>query len=455
MSNQHNLFVLQKKRSLIETLGSLSLFERKLLNIALRQASSPLVAAIDSGSCDLPIRVKMQTSDILSLLSIDARSLPNLKSTARTLAAARLTFNVFVRDDCSIAQSDVMQQTSTLFTRIMIGSHECEFSINPDILPFISKDDLTALLDLRVQANFKSKYAQMIWELCSVAIRENHDEVLSEVFHVNSFRKYLNLDDSEYYKNNARLMNKIVKPACKEVTKVSNLDVQCLPQKQGRNITSLCFHIKVKKNIGVKQENIDFLSSSEGLLLKRLQYSENRIHEMVSLYGVEYISNKVNHLKSRIADTSKPPVKTPVGWLDNCIKKDWSNPYAGQDLLSSEKESQLESEHLKEALLDLQKQYIESCEDDLPLINKAEVEEQLGVFIKDLRVGGHTDFIEEHQNSLLASLSSLKSEYSSEFEYMKMLEKQDMNQEYISTRKIDRLICNIQIHTFLIKICTV
>ena len=103
----------------------------------------------------------------------------------------------------------------------------------------------------------------------------------------------------------------------------------------------------------------------------------------------------------------------------------------------------------------MQNQHLESYEADSPLINYAEVEDQLSVLIKNLRVGGHTGFLVEYRNTLLASLSSLKSEYSSEVEYMKMLESQDMNQEYISTGKIDRLKCCVQIYNFLINSSTV
>lgn len=453
MSTVSDLFILKKKRSLIETLGSLGLAERKLLNIALRQGSNLLMEAIDNGNSEYPIRVNIRTSDVLSLLELDARSLPNLKNTGRSLVAARFTFNVFVRKDLLAEQSEVMQQTSALFTRVIIGSRTCEFSINPDILPFISKDDLSALLDLRIQAKFTSKYAQMIWELCSVAARDSHEELLSEVFHINSFRKYLNLADSEYYQSNSRLMNKIIKPACKEVSELSNLEVQCLPQKQGRTITSLCFHIKVKQSQAEDPATTEFMTSSEGLFLKRLAFSDTHILSLISQYGVTYIKNKVSHVRSRIADTSKPSLKSPVGWLESCIAEDWSNPYAGVDLVVSEQKSSHRADQLKDLLIELQEQLLESCDDDLPLINQSELEEELSVIINKLKVGPEDEFLREYKNNISTELGLIRGKYSSEYAYIKMIEEQGNDEGIISTQRLDRLKCRLKIYEQLMKNC--
>ena len=70
-----------------------------------------------------------------------------------------------------------------------------------------------------------------------------------------TFRRLMGVEDSEYYQSYKHLNAKIIKPAVAEVNKVSDIVIMPEIRKQGRNVTHIWFTIDTNPQFAIM--NID------------------------------------------------------------------------------------------------------------------------------------------------------------------------------------------------------
>lgn len=110
-----------------------------------------------------------------------------------------------------------------------------------------------------------------------------------------TFRRLMGVEDSEYYQSYKHLNAKIIKPAVAEVNKVSDIVITPEIRKQGRNVTHIRFTIDTNPQLAIM--NIDdgagVRNSPIYDQLRGLNVSDRLARQWIAQHGAEYVSEKI------------------------------------------------------------------------------------------------------------------------------------------------------------------
>ncbi len=407
--------LLKKQRTLIEIIGDLKLQERKVFNIALRSAEPQLLEELmKSKRTKKPISVRLLTSDLLYFLGVKRNSLPAIKNNALSLTQRNFKYNVFVRADGTYS-SELMSAASSFFTKIEIGSETCIFHFNPDVLDLLSNDNLCAHLNLLEQKQLSSKYSQVLWELCSLPSQNGEDEYFTEIYPLANMRSFLGVTGKSYYKDNARLLAKIIRPACKEIsamTLATSIEVQPIMHKQEGKPVGIYFSVKKRSRLKEVFSDVytKFALTYEYKYLRKLRYSEDRIHSFLDIHGITYLTDKVSHLQDRVSDRKLGPLKSLTSWFERCLSEDYSNPYAG---IEEQAITIVADEENKGNIVEytrLYSDYVEMMKEGGSFINAPELQEKLHNLFININKDSQKDLLITIVNDLNITNNELSAE---------------------------------------------
>lgn len=313
--------------------NSLSLLERKVSNVLLRNAWDTLLTN------DIhTIRIR----DLAQAIGFNSGDMDLIKDTLRALRNIEIQWNTLGRD-----RKNVWTTSGILASvRIFEGSGVCEYSYPPPLRSILRNPNIFARLNLLIQRQFGSKYALALWEYASGEVslsgEENTKErCLTEWIAVEALHRLLGSENPAYAEY--KIFNRdVLKPAISEVNRVSNLEIlDTETQREKRKIIALRFSIASKESYQLPLDlDIPSLLDEEAVSALPTEVNEEKaglVRRMIKAgvdekgargisrsYGVDRITENLEWAVAQIE--SGRDIKRPGAFIVAAIRNDYIAP---------------------------------------------------------------------------------------------------------------------------------
>ncbi|MEL7133189.1 MAG: replication initiation protein, partial [Pseudomonadota bacterium] len=276
----------------------LSLLQRKLSNVL-------LLNAYDTLTTRAAHRIDAQA--LCLMVGYNSNDIDTLKASLRGLAETVAEWDML--DDKGRQEWGV----SSLLSYAKLKDGVCEYAYSPALAEKLHDPKVFALINLNIQRKFTGGHALALYENCFRFVGTGSTGWWS----LEIFRRLMGVDGSEYYQSFKHLNAKIIKPAVREVNKVSDIVVDAEVRRQGRAVSEIRFRIKRNPQLAILDLDDGAAARKGGVYaeLRALGASDRLSRQWISQHGEEYIAEKLAYVRSR------PDVKSAVGYLSAAIRE--------------------------------------------------------------------------------------------------------------------------------------
>lgn len=271
--------ILVKHTAAVHISNVLTLNQRKIANILLKNAYSTLISHEQH---------TIQVRDLLKQLGWKAssNSTESLKNDLKFLNTTQLEWNIFKRD------KKRSWSISTLLASAKIENGTIFYSYSSALRQALYNPNIYAKLDLMVQQKIKNKHSIVLWEyiMCELsAIRKRR--MTTKWVSLDDLRKILGLQNSSTY-NSFSTLHRLLKPAIDEINQKSEINVLLEFQKEQRTARALRFVITCNEQISVNEyeKKAELLGISGEQIKKDLaDYGHERVD-----FAMEYTRKQIS-----------------------------------------------------------------------------------------------------------------------------------------------------------------
>ena len=285
--------------------GSLGLVQRKLIN------------AFHFFAKDNPDKethyVKRQ--DLLLMINYNSNNIAEFKESARKLTSISVEWD-YLRED-----TERVWGVSNIISEIeYVTNGIVAFSFPRRIREFMSNQEHRGLVSMKVQKQFTMSYALSLYENATI-YRQNGS---TPNFTVSELKTLLVVNDEENptYKPFKHFNNKIIIPAVKEINKVSDILIEPIYYKNGRNIEFISFTVAVKPQSFLDFDNVPNITSLHDRLVQ-FGCNPKVALNIIEKYDIEYILGNLDYVESQLVATSGKEIRNPMGFFMDALAKDY------------------------------------------------------------------------------------------------------------------------------------
>lgn len=320
---------LLKHQSFIEVAsGDQSVMERRVLNIFLFEAQELIAEAIDKRDFDRNIKITIYIDDVLDVLKVGRKRLPEVHEAFNALQYRKFSFDVFERGNVP----QIKTRNLTVFTEISPGTSDVTFAINGGVLPVLSAAQACGELSLHTQNEFRKKNSILLWELSSLAYSQGLTR--TEPFTLDSLRSFFGVEGR--YPSTGELMRRVIQPACKEVSTSSQYTVKPKPHRNGKKFDRISFEVQGKEDFGLSSSTSSLKDDPVYQWYRDFGFSVTSTTTLFHDYGREYLKEKLEIWEAVVAHGDHKKIKNPHGWMRKCISEDFDNIYKHNTLTQTE-----------------------------------------------------------------------------------------------------------------------
>lgn len=295
----------KKNVAAIHVSGKLTLLQRKLSNVLLLNAYDTLISRSTH-------RIDART--LCMMIGYNSNDTESLKASLRGLAE-------------TVAEWDMLDEkgrqewgVSSLLSFAKLKDGVCEYAYSPALAEKLHDPKVFALINLNIQRQFTGGHALALYENCFRFIGTGS----TGWWPLETFRRLMGVDGSEYYESYKHLNAKIIKPAAAEVNKVSDITITPEIRKEGRAVSHI--RLLIKRNPQLSILDIDdgagLRKGDVYVRLRALGVSDRLARQWLTQHGEDYVSEKLTYVSERGA------VKSPVSYLRRAIDEDFTTAAA-------------------------------------------------------------------------------------------------------------------------------
>ena len=285
--------------------GSLGLVQRKLIN------------AFHFFAKDNPDKethyVKRQ--DLLLMINYNSNNIAEFKESARKLTSISVEWD-YLRED-----TERVWGVSNIISEIeYVTNGIVAFSFPRRIREFMSNQEHRGLVSMKVQKQFTMSYALSLYENATI-YRQNGS---TPNFTVSELKTLLVVNDEENptYKPFKHFNNKIIITAVKEINKVSDILIEPIYYKNGRNIEFISFTVAVKPQSFLDFDNVPNITSLHDRLVQ-FGCNPKVALNIIEKHDIEYILGNLDYVESQLVATSGKEIRNPMGFFMDALAKDY------------------------------------------------------------------------------------------------------------------------------------
>ena len=308
----------KKNVAAIHVSGKLTLLQRKLSNVLLLNAYDTLITRTTHS---------IDARTLCVMIGYNSNDMDTLKTALRGLAE-------------TVAEWDMLDEqgrqewgVSSLLSFAKLKEGVCQYAYSPALAEKLHDPKVFALINLNIQRQFTGGYALALYENCFRFVKTKS----TGWWEMETFRRLMGVEDSEYYQSYKHLNAKIIKPAVAEVNKVSDIVITPEIRKQGRNVTHIRFTIDTNPQLAIM--NIDdgagVRNSPIYDQLRGLNVSDRLARQWIAQHGAEYVSEKIAYT------LGQGGVTNPVKYLSAAIDHDYSETTVAAPVPVSERAKRL------------------------------------------------------------------------------------------------------------------
>lgn len=206
---------------------------------------------------------------------------------------------------------------TNLLSDVCISGGRVYFTLPDSILQAILNPRSFTNLSLRIQNNFNSLYAYILYARCRLELYRGK----TEWWEMSAFREMMNTKG--LYKAFIDFHKRVIKESVDRINEKSDIFIVPDYQYRGRVKTHIRFFVEQNPNF-VKRLDVEKLPNDVFEILKsEFGFSNSQVDEVAS-YPVEYVSEKIEFARYRIsaAEKNNKPIKNPTAYLLNALRED-------------------------------------------------------------------------------------------------------------------------------------
>ena len=326
----------------IQVQSKMTLLQRRAWNVLLANAYNELP--------DKDI-YSVSMAELAAKLGFGDGNQEYLKETLETLVDCKVEWNLLNKDKKQV------WGIASLLASAEIENGICTYGFAPHLRLKLHNPRIYAKLNLRLQNQFKSRYALVLWELCFDYFDADRDQGETPFISVETFKALMGLEETDYpvYKV---LNQSVIKPAIKEINDLTDYHVEVEQKRLGRRVAELKFRITKVKQLPV-QESI--YPDIENLSPVAIELIQAEIDRKVALKIADQVWNFVDPEKLPPSGTypdfmayvaekieislHAADVKNRGGFLVEAIRENYQDP-------AVQKARQIRAEKAKEKALE-------------------------------------------------------------------------------------------------------
>ena len=218
----------------IQIQGNLNHLQRRVWNVLLANAYD-----------ELPNKEfhRVSVAELTEKLSFESGNQDYLKKTLEALVDFTVEWNVLGKDRKQI------WGVASLLASAEIENGICTYSFAPHLRYKLYNPRIYTKLNLRLQNQFTSRYALILWELCFDYFDTVRNQGETPFIPLEKFRELMGLEKDEYLAFKA-LNQWVIKPAIEEINGLTNFFVEVEQKRESRKVALLKFRILRLKQVG-------------------------------------------------------------------------------------------------------------------------------------------------------------------------------------------------------------
>ena len=220
-----------------------------------------------------------------------------------------------------------------------------------------------AKLNLRLQNQFTSKYALILWEICFDYFDTERDQGETPFIPLETFRELMGIEADEYRTFKA-LNRDVIKPAIKETNDLTNYHVEVEQKRLGRRIAELKFRITKVKQLPVQESLFPDIENLPPVAIELIQAKiDQKVALRIAAAEWDFITPEklpkpgtypdfLSYIAEKLEmSVDASGVKNRSGYIVEAIRENYQDP-------ELQKQRQARAEKAKEkALEDLKMEY--------------------------------------------------------------------------------------------------
>ena len=217
----------KKASPAIQIQSQITLLQRRVWNVLLANAYQELP------NTDIH---RIQVNDLSQSLGFNSNNEEYLIDTLTALVDCRVEWNILGKD------KNEKWGVASLLASAEIENGICTYGFAPHLRYKLYNPRLYTKLNLRLQNQFTSRYAMVLWEICFDYFDIARNEGETPFITIEKFRQLMGIEKEEY--SVFKTLNRdVIKPAIKEINQLTNFFVDVEQKRIGRKIGELKFRI--------------------------------------------------------------------------------------------------------------------------------------------------------------------------------------------------------------------
>ena len=183
----------------------------------------------------------VSVSELATKLGFDSHNHDHLKETLKSLVNCTVEWNILGKNNKQVWGA------ASLLAEVNIEDGLCFYQYSHTLRQKLHNPIMYTRLNLRLQNQFKSQYALILWEVCYDYFNVERSRGETPFIPITTFRELMGVETHEYPLF-GELNRNVIKPAIKEINILTDYFVEVDQKRLGRKIAELKFRItKVKK----------------------------------------------------------------------------------------------------------------------------------------------------------------------------------------------------------------
>ena len=221
----------------IQVQGKMTHLQRRAWNILLANAYNELP--------DKDIH-SVGIVELAAKLGFDSKNDEYLKETLEALVDFTVKWNVLGKDKKEV------WGVAALLASAEIKDGICTYGFAPHLRQKLHNPRIYTKLNLRLQNQFKSQYALILWEVCFDYFDTDRDQGETPFISLEIFKELMGLEETDYPVFKV-LSRDVIKSAIKEINALTDYHVEVEHKRSGRKVAELKFRITRVKQLPVQE----------------------------------------------------------------------------------------------------------------------------------------------------------------------------------------------------------
>lgn len=185
---------------------------------------------------------RVSVAELAKKLGFNSHNEDYLKETLEALVDCTVKWNILGKD------KKEEWGVASLLAEARIKDGICTYAYSPYLRTRLYNPRIYTKLNLRLQNQFSSRYALILWEICFDYFDLSRNEGETPFIPLETFRELMGIEADEYRTFKA-LNQTLIKPAIKEINALTNFFIEVEPKRIGRRIGELKFKISRLKEL--------------------------------------------------------------------------------------------------------------------------------------------------------------------------------------------------------------